>query len=144
MLEGKLNGVKACVNLPPTDWSTMSETFAREVNVIKTLTDPDIVSFYGSMSTAQYLLWSLTTKQKIKIDFGGAQGLNYLHSQRYTHWDLKLTSLLLDLRRPQPVWKLGDFGVFNLDIPVALGKHGPLPWKAPELLNRRDREVSPK
>lgn len=23
MLEGKLNGVKACVNLPPTDWSTM-------------------------------------------------------------------------------------------------------------------------
>lgn len=27
---------------------------------------------------------------------------------------------------------------------MALGKHGPLPWKAPELLNRRDREVSPK
>ena len=63
-------------------------------------------------------------------------GMEYLHSQRVVHFDLKCDNLLADLRdMRQPLVKIGDVGLSKHKAATAMSGNmrGTLPWMAPEM-----------
>ncbi|KAK9867004.1 hypothetical protein WJX84_008904 [Apatococcus fuscideae] len=70
------------------------------------------------------------------IALQAARGMEYLHSRRVVHFDLKCDNLLCDLRDlHRPVVKIGDLGLSKKKATtfVSGNMRGTLPWMAPEL-----------
>lgn len=62
--------------------------------------------------------------------------MEYLHSQRVVHFDLKCDNLLADLRDTrQPTVKIGDVGLSKHKAATVMSGNmrGTLPWMAPEM-----------
>ena len=76
----------------------------------------------------------------------GSAGMEYLHSRRVVHFDLKCDNLLCDLRDlNRPVVKIGDLGLSKKKAAtfVSGNMRGTLPWMAPELFPSMQQEQDP-
>ncbi|XP_050879880.1 serine/threonine-protein kinase STY13 isoform X2 [Lathyrus oleraceus] len=77
----------------------------------------------------------LAFKIVVQLALDMARGLNYLHSQKIVHRDVKTENMLLDKTRTV---KIGDFGVARIEAlnPNDMtGETGTLGYMAPEVLN---------
>lgn len=69
--------------------------------------------------------------------------MEYLHSKRVVHFDLKSGNLLIGFRGKTPLAKVSDFGLSKrLSSTYASGVRslrGTLPWAAPEVIHSPGR-----
>ena len=126
--------------------------FINEINIIASMRHPNILLYMGTAidndnyymiteylpkgSLYEYLhnkKGFLTDSQKIKIDFQIAISIQYIHSRKILHCDLKSSNVLLD---EDFKIKLSDFGLsyFMSEAPEKTGE-GTYHWMAPEILN---------
>ena len=133
--------------------------FINEINIIASMRHPNILLYMGTTldgnnyymiteylpkgSLYDYLhnkKKTLTEKQKIKIAFQIAIAIQYIHSRKILHCDLKSSNVLLDENFKI---KLSDFGLsyFISDAPKGIA-FGTYFWMAPEILNDGKYEVS--
>lgn len=86
----------------------------------------------------QSLPW--TTRWQIAIDIG--LGLNYLHTNKILHRDLKSPNILLD---NAPRAKITDFGLSKIKTTTGhtftYSGGGTIPWMAPELFSRSEKKT---
>ncbi|GKB80251.1 serine/threonine-protein kinase EDR1, partial [Tanacetum coccineum] len=81
-------------------------------------------------------------QKRIIIAMDAACGMEYLHENNLTHFNLKSHNLLVNMRdHLMPVCKIGDLGLSRVkqQILVCDGVQGALPWIAPKLLNRKQK-----
>lgn len=75
---------------------------------------------------------------RIVLALDAAKGVEYLHSKRLVHFDLKSGNLLLGYRDRRPVCKVADFGLAREKsqtfVSGVTSQRGTLPWTAPEIL----------
>ena len=75
---------------------------------------------------------------RIVLALDAAKGVEYLHSKRLVHFDLKSGNLLLGYRDRRPVCKVADFGLAREKSQTFVSgvnsQRGTLPWTAPEIL----------
>ena len=126
--------------------------FINEINIIASMRHPNILLYMGTAidndnyymiteylpkgSLYEYLhnkKGFLTDSQKIKIAFQIAIAIQYIHSRKILHCDLKSSNVLLD---EDFKIKLSDFGLsyFMSEAPEKTGE-GTYHWMAPEILN---------
>ena len=121
-----------------------ADQFTREVNLMKSLSHPNIVAFYESFEAATELSISMEfcangnlTNHKSKIDTEMilaivrdiASALEYLHARDVIHLDVKPQNILVTSIGEV---KLGDFGISRHTDTAAAG--GTILYMAPELL----------
>ena len=67
-----------------------------------------------------------------------AQGMEYLHSKKIVHFDLKSANLLLGHRDRRTICKVADFGLSKQKMDTYVSgvssQRGTLPWIAPEII----------
>ncbi|DBA94196.1 hypothetical protein WJX77_007431 [Trebouxia sp. C0004] len=139
-----------------------------EAETLNSLRHPCIIAFYGVVvnqespaSVLEYVRGSSLRSglQKLKqyripndrrvraaIALQAARGMEYLHSRRVVHFDLKCDNLLCDLRDlNRPVVKIGDLGLSKKKAAtfVSGNMRGTLPWMAPELFPSMQQEQDP-
>ncbi|KAH6555203.1 hypothetical protein KP509_1Z274300 [Ceratopteris richardii] len=81
---------------------------------------------------------TIDRRKRLLIAMDAAFGMEYLHSKKIVHFDLKSENLLVNMRDPhRPICKVGDFGLSKVkhQTLVSGGVRGTLPWIAPELLS---------
>lgn len=85
----------------------------------------------------------LPSDRKVLYDI--AQGLNYIHSEKLVHRDVKPHNILISLTSPAQI-KISDFGLsketstnhtFELSMPL----RGTFTWMAPELIKLRNQQT---
>jgi len=134
----------------------------QEGSTLACLRHPCVVSFYGMLQDGpsrglvleymQHL--SLKSKLetlkgsemdrkefKVSVALQAARGMEFLHSRKVIHFDLKCDNLLCDLRdMSDPVVKIGDVGLSKEKMKtfVSGNMRGTLPWMAPELFPDAD------
>ncbi|CAN0915493.1 Probable serine/threonine-protein kinase SIS8 [Linum grandiflorum] len=159
---------KSCFSGRSSEQERMTKDFWREAHILSTLHHPNVVAFYGivpdgpggTLATVTEFMVngslrlalvkkdkSLDRRKKLMIAMDAAFGMEYLHSKRIVHFDLKCDNLLVNLRDPhRPVCKVADFGLSRIkrNTLVSGGVRGTLPWMAPELLNGSSSRVSEK
>ena len=68
----------------------------------------------------------------------GVQGMEYLHSKKIVHFDLKSANLLLGHRDRRTICKVADFGLSKQKMDTYVSgvssQRGTLPWIAPEII----------
>lgn len=68
----------------------------------------------------------------------GLQGMEYLHSKRIVHFDLKSANLLLGYKDRRAICKVADFGLSKQKrdtyVSNVSSQRGTLPWIAPEII----------
>ena len=133
--------------------------FINEINIIASMRHPNILLYMGTTidennyymiteylpkgSLYEYLHHKrkkLTEKQKIKIALQIAIAIQYIHSRKILHCDLKSSNVLLDENFKI---KLSDFGLsyFMSEIPKGT-VFGTYHWMAPEILNDGKYEIT--
>jgi serine/threonine protein kinase len=79
---------------------------------------------------------------RIVLALDAAKGVEYLHSKRLVHFDLKSGNLLLGYRDRRPICKVADFGLAREKaqtfVSGVTSQRGTLPWIAPEILRTPD------
>jgi serine/threonine protein kinase len=79
---------------------------------------------------------------RIILALDAAKGVEYLHSKRLVHFDLKSGNLLLGYRDRRPICKVADFGLAREKaqtfVSGVTAQRGTLPWIAPEILRTPD------
>ncbi|KAK8897931.1 hypothetical protein M9Y10_000164 [Tritrichomonas musculus] len=79
----------------------------------------------------------LTSYQKTKIALEIAQGMEYLHSNRIIHRDLKTSNILIDSNDNSP--KISDFGFSKTNISLSMTKGVGTPnYMAPEVIEGKN------
>ena len=137
----------------------MLKRFINEINIIASMRHPNILLYMGTTidennyymiteylpkgSLYEYLhnkRKKLTEKQKIKIALQIAIAIQYIHSRKILHCDLKSSNVLLDENFKI---KLSDFGLsyFMSEIPKGT-VFGTYHWMAPEILNDGKYEIT--
>jgi len=75
---------------------------------------------------------------RVKIALDAARGMEYLHSKRIVHFDLKSANLLVGFRDKSPVTKVADFGLSKQRrqtyVTGVTSLRGTIPWTAPEVI----------
>ncbi len=75
---------------------------------------------------------------RVVLALDAAKGVEYLHSKRLVHFDLKSGNLLLGYRDRRPICKVADFGLArekqSTFVSGVTCQRGTLPWVAPEIL----------
>eukprot|EP00882_Tetradesmus_deserticola_P018309 GHRQ01019668.1.p1 GENE.GHRQ01019668.1~~GHRQ01019668.1.p1 ORF type:complete len:209 (+),score=107.07 GHRQ01019668.1:35-628(+) len=75
---------------------------------------------------------------RAKLLLDTARGLDYLHSKRLVHFDLKSANLLVTMRDKVPCVKLADMGLTKQRRQTFVSGinslRGTLPWMAPEIV----------
>ncbi|CAJ2642452.1 unnamed protein product [Trifolium pratense] len=132
--------------------AALRSAFTQEVVVWHKLDHPNVTKFIGATMGSselqiqtenglislpkQYLLRrKLAFKVVIQLALDMARGLNYLHSQKIVHRDVKTENMLLDKTREV---KIADFGVARIEASNPndmTGETGTLGYMAPEVLN---------
>ncbi|CAH1454042.1 unnamed protein product [Lactuca virosa] len=142
--------------------------FWREAEILSKLHHPNVVAFYGVVedgpggtlatvtefmvdgSLRRVLLRKdrhLDHRKKLIIAMDATFRMEYLHSKKIVHFDLKCDNLLVNMKDPsRPICKVGDFGLSKMkrNTLVSGGVRGTLPWMAHELLNGSNNKVSDK
>ena len=133
--------------------------FINEINIIASLRHPNILLYMGTTideniyymiteylpigSLSDYIhLYkkTLTEKQKINIALQIAIAIQYIHSRKIFHCDLKSSNVLLDENFKI---KLSDFGLsFSMSEERREVAGGTFFWMAPEILNNKKYEFS--
>ena len=76
--------------------------------------------------------------QQQVLTVGGMQGMEYLHSKKIVHFDLKSANLLLGHRDRRTICKVADFGLSKQAMATFVSgvssQRGTLPWIAPEII----------
>ena len=84
---------------------------------------------------------------RLVLALDAAKGMEYLHSKRLVHFDLKSGNLLLGYRDKRPILKICDVGLSREKtqtfVSGVTAQRGTLPWMAPEIL-RTPHEVTEK
>lgn len=79
---------------------------------------------------------------RLVLALDAAKGLEYLHSKKICHFDVKSGNLLLGYRDRRPVCKVADFGLAREKVQTFVSgvtsQRGTLPWTAPEILRSPD------
>ncbi|KAK9804337.1 hypothetical protein WJX72_008076 [[Myrmecia] bisecta] len=151
-------GVEVAVKeLHTTSNSHSSAEMLQEAETLAFLRHPCVIGFYGVVvnqespaTVIEYVRGSslrsgltklkqhkvLSKRVRAAIALQAARGMEYLHSRRVVHFDLKCDNLLCDLRDlMRPVVKIGDLGLSKKKAAtfVSGNMRGTLPWMAPEL-----------
>jgi len=136
--------------------------FINEINIISSLRHPNIVLYMGaSIEKNNYYMITeylpkgslfdflhrekgkFTEKEQLHIAYEIAIGLQYLHSRKIIHCDLKSSNILID---DNLKIKIGDFGLsrfLNKKNPYEnIGRIGTPHWMAPEILKGGNYQVS--
>jgi len=150
------------------EWHTLTDKESmdmacQEGSTLACLRHPCVVSFYGMLDhgpspglVVEYLPhlslksklteWRGTEldckKLKVAVALRAARGMEFLHSRKVIHFDLKCENLLCDLRDlNDPIVKIGDVGLSKEKMKtfVSGNMRGTLPWMAPELFPSVDR-----
>ncbi|KAI3671806.1 hypothetical protein L2E82_53252 [Cichorium intybus] len=159
---------KSCFAGNSSEQERLTKDFWREAQLLSNLHHPNVVALYGvvpdgpggTLSTVtEYMAngslrhvllekkRAFDWRKKLIITQDAAIGMEYLHSKKIVHFDLKCENLLVNLGDPQrPICKVGDFGLSRIkhNTFVSGGVRGTLPWMAPELLNGSSTRVSEK
>lgn len=133
------------------------ETFIKEVNFVSNLRHPNVILYMGvSAFNGEFYMLSehmargslfdnlhvkkvtFTDKEKLNIVYELALAMQYLHSKKIYHCDLKSGNVLLDNKN---CVKLNDFGLSKIKHLVRSdpkGKVGTPNWMAPEILKEEE------
>jgi serine/threonine protein kinase len=134
-------------------------TFRQEIDTLKNLTHPNIISIFAEWSSSNYLYLvlefcpngSLADMLEREKYLSGANlvdlmrqlvdAMAYCHSKRICHRDIKPANILIDkYGRP----KLADFGFASLEEERKNGKFcGSLPYMSPELIVKSEGDPFP-
>ena len=130
------------------------EEFKREVQMLSTLSHPNIVQLMGACTDPLAIvtplcprgsLWNLLHKQRVSISMQDkiymlrdlAQGLAFLHGSKVLHRDLKSANVLVTGRRDINL-KICDFGLSKLlqqsTSQNSVATVGTYNWMAPEVI----------
>ncbi|KAK9820412.1 hypothetical protein WJX72_010037 [[Myrmecia] bisecta] len=75
---------------------------------------------------------------RLLVAMDAAKGMEYLHSKRIVHFDLKSANLLLGYRDRRAICKVADFGLSKQKretyVSGVSSQRGTLPWIAPEII----------
>ncbi|KAM3297356.1 hypothetical protein ACQJBY_039302 [Aegilops geniculata] len=159
---------KSCFTGRSSEQERLAQEFWREAEILSKLHHPNVVVFYGVMKDGPGGTLAILTefmvngslrhvlqrkdkcpdlRKRLIIAMDAAFGMEYLHSKKIVHFDLKCDNLLVNLRdHARPICKVGDFGLSKIkrNTLVLGGVRGTLPWMAPELLNGSSSKVSEK
>ena len=136
--------------------SNNSESFKREINMLKQCDSPYILKYYGSY-IKKNIIWivlefceggSLLDIMRITNEYYSEKeiasiikmvlkGLQFLHVQKKIHRDIKAGNILLT---DEGVIKLGDFGVsaqLTNSISKKISKIGTPYWMSPEVISQK-------
>ena len=136
--------------------SNNSESFKREINMLKQCDSPYILKYYASY-IKKNIIWivlefcdggSLLDIMRITNEFYSEKeiasiikmvlkGLQFLHAQKKIHRDIKAGNILLT---DEGVTKLGDFGVsaqLTDSISKKISKIGTPYWMSPEVISQK-------
>ncbi|KAH7315069.1 hypothetical protein KP509_21G032400 [Ceratopteris richardii] len=149
----------SCFTGRPSVQERLISDFWREAGTLSQLHHPNIVAFYGVVpdgpegtlaTVTEYMVngslknvlskkdRTIDRRKRLLIAMDAAFGMEYLHSKKIVHFDLKSENLLVNMRDPhRPICKVGDFGLSKVkhQTLVSGGVRGTLPWIAPELLS---------
>ncbi|KAK9790346.1 hypothetical protein WJX73_008358 [Symbiochloris irregularis] len=93
-------------------------------------------SLRGVLSRKSDLLQGPLVRVLIAMD--AAKGMEYLHSKKIVHFDLKSANLLLGYRDRRAICKVADFGLSKQKretyVSGVSSQRGTLPWIAPEII----------
>ena len=136
--------------------SNNSESFKREINMLKQCDSPYILKYYGSY-VKNNIIWIVlefceggslldimritneyyTEKEIASLIKMVLKGLQFLHAQKKIHRDIKAGNILLT---DEGVIKLGDFGVsaqLTNSISKKISKIGTPYWMSPEVISQK-------
>lgn len=143
----------------PSVQERLMSDFWKEAGTLSQLHHPNVVAFYGVVpdgpegtlaTVTEYMVngslrqvlvrkdRTIDRKKRLLIAMDAAFGMEYLHSKRIVHFDLKSENLLVNMRDAhRPICKVGDLGLSKVKrrTLVSGGVRGTLPWMAPELLS---------
>jgi len=142
------------------------QELVQEAEMLASLRHPCVVAFYGmvagespmtalefmpggSLKSAMQQLKAKTevsAQARVQMALRVARGMEYLHSRKVVHFDLKAENLLCDLRHlEEPVIKIADMGLSKTKLTTFISGNmrGTVPWMAPELFFGSSEEPGP-